>query len=511
MTKLSLRRCLKTVSRTFFRILADRNLAVDDQDVKRHIVLPRWDAKLGDAILSSFFLREVASLNIRVTVLTVPELVTLHQEVFGVDRVLVTSANPGIREFIQLARKIGRVDAVVHLVGRLQPAEILFIRLLRPATLYSLDDALRCVNRKLGKVTANLNVVDRYRHVLYDLGASAINSDYIVPLPAVLPASDSAPQILFNPWASRLDKSLSEHCAVATLRAIAAAFPLHRIGIIYGPASWAQTKRIEAIVSCNNVQCITNIVSPTDVAGYMCRAQVVISVDTAIVHLAVGLKKRLIAIYPGTPEMSNPWLPPISSLTTVIYSPQFISATSGGKKNMNNFSLPLLLDALKEKVSPGIQRFDRLSLRATIVPGLGVATGTLARQLPLIAKEFPEIADCFPGTLNLKLELPLEVIRPDHRTPPLAWTPSGRTLEVFDLLRIELEFAHLATPVDAWLYVAHGSPHRATPDLHEVITRKLAIGDVRQCRIHLSAGSAAVPADAVQASSANKVSLSTSQ
>ena len=507
----TLKRCGKALSRVLFRLLADRSLPLEETPTRRHIVVPRWDAKLGDAIVSSFFFREAARMNMRVTVITVAELVPLHQQVFGVERVVVTSANPGVVELIRLVRQLGPVDTVVHLVCKLQPAEILFIRLLRPASLYSLDDDLRCVNRKCGAVTAGLNVMERYRHVLQALGAQTVNSDYIVPLPAELPAPDAAPQILFNPWASREDKSLSLSCATVTLRAIAAEFPAHRIGILYGPASREQANRLEAAVTCANVIRVANIATPADVAGYLCRAQVVISIDTAIVHLAVGLKKRLIAIYPGSPEVANPWLPPASALTEVIYSPQPASAAVGGKKAMNHFSLPLLLDALRERVVPTSHRADRLSLRAQIVPGLGVATGTLARQLPLIAQDFPEVADCFPGTLNLKLELPLEVTRPDHRTSPLAWTPSGRTREVFDLLRIELEFAHFPAPVTAWLYVAHCSPHRATPTLHEVIAPQLAIGDVRQCRIHLPSGAVGVVADVHQASSSISRSLSSSQ
>ncbi len=87
----------------------------------------------------------------------------------------------------------------------------------------------------------------------------------------------------------------------------------------------------------------------------------------------------------------------------------------------------------------------------------------------------------------MELECPLEVTQPDHRTPPLAWTPSGRTTEVFDLVRIELEFGSLPTRVPAWLYVAHLSPHRDTPTVHEVITQQLNLSDASECQIHLRA------------------------
>jgi ADP-heptose:LPS heptosyltransferase len=62
--------------------------------------------------------------------------------------------------------------------------------------------------------------------------------------------------------------------------------------------------------------------TPEKVAGYIRRAQAVVSVDTAIVHMAVGLKAKLVAIYPLIAGQHNPWLPPRSPFTQVIYSEQ---------------------------------------------------------------------------------------------------------------------------------------------------------------------------------------------
>lgn len=154
---------------------------------------------------------------------------------------------------------------------------------------------------------------------------------------------------------------------------------------------------------------------------------------------------------------------------------------------MNAFSTEALLDNLHELLATTSEAERIHSLKARIVPGLGVAQGNLARQLPLISQGFPEVADCYPGTINIELEYTLEVTQPDHRTAPLAWTPSGRTTEVFDLLRIELEFGPLPRRVPAWLYLAHASPHRGTPTVHEVITQQLNLSGVSECKIHLRA------------------------
>lgn len=493
------------------RLLADRLLTPKATQGSLHILVPRWDAKLGDSIVSSFFFREARRLNARVTVLTVAELAQMHALDFAVDQVVITNASPGVRELLRLARQLGQVDAVVHLVGRIQPAEILFLKLLRPARVYSLDDSLRCVNRKFGAATAGLDMAERYRRVLMDLGASVVERNYIVPLPDTPPNRALVKQLLFNPYASRPDKSLSFDRSVSLLRAIADAYPTWSIGILSSPATYEDALRVEGTVARENVRVIHGLVSPKDVAGVINQAEAVITVDTAVVHMTVGLDTRLVAIYPAMDGQANPWLPPPSPLTRVVYSQQHPGQhRRTAKKDMNAFSLDVLLDNLRELLSTAPEPEQFFSLKARIVRGLGVARGTLARQLPLISQEFPEIASCHPGTINLEFETPIEVTQPDHRTVPLAWTPSGRRTEVFDLVRVELEFEQLPERVPAWLYVAHGSPHRCTPTVHEVITRQINLSVVHECRLHIraSAVSLAPCTDYEMASISNSLSPS---
>ncbi len=124
--------------------------------------------------------------------------------------------------------------------------------------------------------------------------------------------------------------------------------------------------------------------------------------------------------------------------------------------------------------------------------GCGVATQTLALQLPHIGNEFPEVAACHRGSINLELELPLLVLAPDHRTQPIAWK-TGIT-EVFDFLRIELEAPPDSSPISAWLYIPHDSPHRRTPHIHEVITTtQLNLAGVTMCRIRINRSAFQLP------------------
>ncbi len=125
--------------------------------------------------------------------------------------------------------------------------------------------------------------------------------------------------------------------------------------------------------------------------------------------------------------------------------------------------------------------------------GIG-ASANLVKQLPLIGATFPEIVNAFPGTINLDLEQPLLVQGYDHRTPPLKWENAWGASETFDIVRVELEVGGKRHP--AWLYVAHGSPHRRDLSSHEIITpAKIDILDGELCILHIPKAHVSMPYD----------------
>lgn len=126
------------------------------------------------------------------------------------------------------------------------------------------------------------------------------------------------------------------------------------------------------------------------------------------------------------------------------------------------------------------------TIRGKRTRGLGIATQTVAAQLPQLIQSFPELKDCFRGTINVELEHPLLVERPDHQTDDFTWFLNGTPCtEHFGFLRIEFE-APLGGPrVPAWIYIASGSPHRETPRIHEVLAPRLEIPAHCECAIHI--------------------------
>lgn len=111
-----LKKLAKIVSRSAARAIIDRQLSESSLSSSPHILVIRWDNKLGDAIVSSFFYREAGKLNAKVTVLTTPELVPLYSQDFCVEHIIETSTHPSFGELRKVAEQLDQVDVVVHLV-----------------------------------------------------------------------------------------------------------------------------------------------------------------------------------------------------------------------------------------------------------------------------------------------------------------------------------------------------------------------------------------------------------
>jgi hypothetical protein len=135
-------------------------------------------------------------------------------------------------------------------------------------------------------------------------------------------------------------------------------------------------------------------------------------------------------------------------------------------------------------------------IEGTTTNGLGIAIQTVKAQMPHFLKEFPEIGACRIGTINVELEHPLDIREVDHATGPIMWEPDFS--EKFSFLRVYFECPVGAKPVQAWLYIAHRSPHFTKPHYVEVLTEDL--GEIERgtrCRLHLPKGT-------VQIGSANR-------
>lgn len=338
-----MKRIVADFARTVGKIFFDRRGRAPALCPPKHVVIIRWDGKYGDAFVSSFFYREIRKIEgCTVTVITTAELAELHEKYFDVERVLVCPPNPGLLDLLRIRARLCRVDTVVHLVGRVPAREIAFMWLLRPRNVFSLDDELNWVNGKLGGATAGLSFSGKYASVLQHLGIGEVDRTPIITVLAQ--TTGGRFDVVVNPFGSRPDKSLMPSRAAQVLKSIADWAPHMRIGVLSSPPTSQQAEVIVQEAGRRNVEAIQGVNSIHDAIGVIYAADAVVTVDTSIVHIASGLKKGLVAIYPSQGDGENPWLPEQSSTTEVLFTRRRVGLT---RKNVNDFQDVELLLALQ--------------------------------------------------------------------------------------------------------------------------------------------------------------------
>jgi ADP-heptose:LPS heptosyltransferase len=119
------------------------------------VVFIRWDAKLGDAIVLSWVLRELKRQkpDLEITIITSPALEPLFRQGFGIESIFLAGKKHGWGQLPQIAQVLHRSRYVVHLSEIWRPRELRFVRQMQPQHVVGLDDELQMVNVKLGQST----------------------------------------------------------------------------------------------------------------------------------------------------------------------------------------------------------------------------------------------------------------------------------------------------------------------------------------------------------------------
>jgi len=320
--------------RKFNLLLFDKQLPMGIKTPIKHILVINWNGKIGDAIVSSFFYREIKKVSgITISVVTTVQLKSLYSDHYSVDNVFVVSNNPGYLELFRISRKLQDVDTIIPLMGILNMKSLFFISKLNPTNLFSLDESLGLSNIQMPQ---NMYIHDIYSFILKQLGAENIDDSYIVP---VSYTNNKNFEIAFNPFGSRVDKSLSIDKSVRILNLIIDEFQDLNVGILSSNETFKTAQKIARKVDNKNIQVIKNISSFYDAINIISCSVILISVDTSLVHVAVGLNKKLIAIYYKPKNLFNPWLPKKSKNTQLILSEGVEKYTEKDMNNFNNYEV----------------------------------------------------------------------------------------------------------------------------------------------------------------------------
>lgn len=332
-----LRRGRDRLRRRVVRLLLDRETDAATA-VAARVVFVRWDGKLGDTVVMSWLYRELKHKrpDLRLTVLTHEALLDIHHNGYGIEDVIACSKRPGLVQTIGLARRLRHAHYVVHLAETLKPRDFLFIRCVAPAEVVGLDDSARCVNFKLGMRTQQTHFSGKLVPWARSLGIIDPDLSYDIPVKPDVLADVKAgwpetPVTGFCPYGAGANRRMSDQTIIKLVTAMRE-ISGHRIVMLASPDD---SERLRDVLSGWPGSQVLLPESAADVDHLFARislCDLVVSVDTAVVHVATGLNKPQLAIYnPDSETHQNypAWHPNSAEAITLFArksSPQHVDA-----------------------------------------------------------------------------------------------------------------------------------------------------------------------------------------
>ena len=296
----------------------------------KDFVFLRWDAKWGDAIVSSFVFPEIRRLypQARITVVCTPQMASLFRDYYLVDTVIEVKKRMKYRELKALSVRLGAVDVLVHMAEVLKMKDLYFLNKVQAKIIAGVDDKVNLINLKLGQKTKNMHYADKFITLLKTFNINVNSASYQVPkneqsqenIRDLLAKKKNTDLVVINPYGNGVARKLSVEKSKFIIDEVLSLNSKLNIALLHSPET-----KLEVVNICNsyqkdNVFYNENSISIFDSIALIEKANIVISVDTAIVHIASGLNKTILAIYnPGDDNYAT-WHPNTKDAVS-IFSP----------------------------------------------------------------------------------------------------------------------------------------------------------------------------------------------
>src|SRR5882757_7696245 len=312
---------LRTLRLNIGKKLMDRpnkSAGIPFENIKK-ILIVRSDGKIGDNIVSSFIFREIKKQRPDIAihvVLSIGNLEMLRDNPY-IDKFYVLK-NKSYASLLKMARLLRKehYDVLFEPTVIFRNRDLMFTKIVGAAINIGYDkDNYKSFNKNLQK--GKYQAFEIYSRMLLLLGFKEMDTNYeLATKPAVekeietgMPGLSNEKVIAINLFGASRSRKFDKEKSIALINIVLEKYPSHKIILLSYPAVYEFLEEIIKEINSPNLLLYPKTTTIFHSIALIKKTVLVISPDTAIVHIAEALKKPLVAFYSNDEENFIQWRP----------------------------------------------------------------------------------------------------------------------------------------------------------------------------------------------------------
>lgn len=290
------------------------------KDIKKILFL-RYDGKIGDYIVTSWVYREIKRQrpDIQIDVVGISKNEKLFLNNKSINKFYKLKKSKKLfMYFLAKKLRVEDYDVLIDPTEVLKNRDLFFIKNINAKINFGYDKG----NVNLFSKSINKNsktMVDVYKEILENLGFCNLDSNYEVPIKVssekkideYLKSNRIDKYIAMNFFGAGKRRKFTPKKATELIVKVRNEYPEHEIIILNSPRDkkviFKIIKRIKCLDSNSNIFYGEDFKTIYDAISLINKSDIVITPDTAVVHIAKGLKKNIVAFYSENKENYEKW------------------------------------------------------------------------------------------------------------------------------------------------------------------------------------------------------------
>ena len=290
------------------------------KDIKKILFL-RYDGKIGDYIITSWIYREIKKQrpDIQIDVVGISKNEKLFLNNKSINKFYKLKKSKKLfMYFLAKKLRVEDYDVLIDPTEVLRNRDLFFIKNINAKINFGYDKG----NVNLFSKSINKNsktMVDVYKEILENLGFCNLDSNYEVPIKVssekkideYLKSNRIDKYIAMNFFGAGKRRKFTPKKATELIVKVRNEYPEHEIIILNSPRDkkviFKIIKRIKCLDSNSNIFYSEDFKTIYDAISLINKSDIVITPDTAVVHIAKGLKKNIVAFYSENKENYEKW------------------------------------------------------------------------------------------------------------------------------------------------------------------------------------------------------------